>query len=380
MKYDLIITNIDKSHINTVAKLLCIDPSISLQKALSMLNNPPVVYRKNLEKVVLKREMEKLKSLGADVVSIESKNVKDEIDEILDSEEIIPSVEKKEVNKAPIKKVENKLPKSDHSERKSHSSNISRIRPSAKPKKKKNFTGLIVLIGFIVVVLLLFSQGNKDSKYDIKADNSLVKKVGVSKNGKSSSSDKQKKRKSLNVFSAMKEKKKKEEAKKINESKNYSDSAELFLNDPNEMIRFYKIAISINEKNFNAWTGLVNAYANLGMTKEAFKAKEEMAKIFGKEMFSVEDIVKPYGKLVSYKRDRQGFCRLEYKSKSKKRVLLESESFNLLRSLSASQNCGKYSLYASTGKGKGMLVRFSHSEFPNTFSNYLLKAEIHFIE
>lgn len=380
MKYDLIITSIDKSHINTIAKLLCTDPSISLQKALSMLKNPPVTYKKDLEKEVVKREIEKLKSLGAEVMPIESKNVKDEIDDLLDNEEIDLKSHKIEREHTPIKRTETKQPRSDSYKRELKSSNISRIRPSQKKKKKKSYAGILVLFGIVAVAFLLLVQTG-DSKYDIKADNSLIKKVGDGNNKKSQSSAKQKKKKNLNIFSAMKEKKKKEEARKINESKNYSDSAELFLNDPDEMVRFYKIAISINKNNFNAWTGLVNAYANLGMTKEAYETKEKMLKIFGDEMFSVEDIVKPYGKLVSYKKDKHGFCRLEYKSKSKKRVLLESESFNLLRSLNASsQGCSKYSLYAATAKGKGMLVRFSEDEFPNTFSNFLLKAEIHFIE
>lgn len=219
----------------------------------------------------------------------------------------------------------------------------------------------------------------KKPEYKIKSSDALIKK-SVKSSEKKQSSEKPKKKINLNVFSAMKEKKNKEKAQKVSESNNYSDSAEMFIDDPDAMIKFYKIAISINRKNFNAWNGLVNAYANEGMTKEAYEAKEEMKKIFGDEMFSVEKLVRPYGKLISFNQGKGGQCRLEYRSKSKKKVDLESESFNLLRSLNTSLGCGKYSLYASTGKGKGLLVRYDHSAFPNTFSDYLLKSQMSFIE
>lgn len=381
MKYDLIISKIDKSHKNTLAKLLCGDPTISLQKAQSMLENLPITYKKGLVKDDLKREVEKLRALGAEVMPIESKVEEDLFEEILVAEDkhISPDEVKKEASHPKKSTSVEKVRKTPTSSR---MQNISRIGPPIKKKKKGSSAGVVVLVGVVILFFLLILQGLKKPEYRIKTDAPLVKKGSTSSNkerGKTSSS-KTKKKNNLNIFSSMKEKKERKKAQKVSDSKNYSDSAEMFLNDPDEMIKFYKIAISINRKNFNAWSGLVNAYANMGMTKEAYKAKEEMKKIFGEEMFSVEELIRPYGTLVSFNQGKDGFCRLEYKSKAKKKVVLESESFTLLKSLNTSIGCGRYSLYASTGKGKGMLVRYDNNTFPNTFSAFLLKAQINFID
>lgn len=380
MKHDLIITAIDKSHKNMLAKLLCADPEISLQKALSMLGNLPVTYKKGLENEELKSESQKLVSLGAKIMKIESKEPKDLLGTVQLAEE--KSVE----NNTPSNIIPKVKSSSAASERSLSSikpekqKNISRIRPTSKKKRSNNFTGIAVLFVFITFFVFIVMQGMKKPDYKIKTDAPLVKKSSSSTKKNRNEKQKPQKQMKLNIFSTMKEKKSRERAQKSSESSSYSDSAELFVDDPDEMIRFYKIAISINKHNFNAWNGLVNTYADLGMTKEAYKAKEEMKKIFGDEMFSIEQLVRPFGKLVSYNQDGAGLCRLEYKSKARKKVQLESDSYNLLRSMNSSLGCKKYSIYASTGKGKGLLVRLESGSFPSTFSKYLLSAQINLIE
>lgn len=381
MKYDLIISKIDRLHKTTIAKLLCQDPAISLQKAMSMLDNLPITYKSGLSKGEAKKDIEKLKALGAVVSPIESKVKDDPVVEILEAEDSKKNVReiKNEKTDVGLKSYNSKNERKAVNKYKNQ--NISRIGVPVKKKKSKKHSGVAVLIGVAILFTLLILQGLKKPEYKIRQDARLISKSSSSngKNGKESST-KEKKKFNLNFISSYNEKKAKENAKKVSESNSYGDSAEMFLNDPDEMIRFYKIAISINRKNFNAWNGLVNAYANLGMSKEANQAKEEMKKIFGDEMFSVEKLIRPYGKLVSFNIGKGEFCRIEYKSKSKKRVDLESDSFLILKSLNNSIGCGKYSIYAATQKGKGLLVRYDASEFPNSFSDYLLKAQINFIE
>lgn len=380
MLYDLLITKIDRSHKNTLAKLLCADPSVSLQKALSMLENLPVTYKTGLKKEDAKRELEKLKLLGAVVTPIESKIKEDPIEEILNAEEEESKVDKKvEEKKTTPPQKEYSSERAIRAEVKSSKNRtISRIGPPAKKKKKSNLTGVIVLLAAIAGFGILITTSTNRKEYKINSDSSLLKKSSSS--SKTSKTPEKKKSKNLNIFSAMKEKKEKEKAQKVSDSKNYADSAEMFIDDPEAMIKFYKIAISINRKNFNAWNGLVNAYANQGMTKEAYEAKKEMEKIFGDEMFSVEKLVRPYGKLVSFNQESGGLCRLEYKSDSQKRTTLENDCYKLLKALQTSLGCSNYSLYASTGKGTGLLVRFSEKSFPNSFSDFLLQAKINYIE
>lgn len=380
MKYDLIIIKIDKTHIKTIAKLLCTDPSISLQKALSMLENLPVTFKQGLSVEEVKAEGAKLSSLGAKVKTIPSKEPQDLLGTVQFKGEKSIDSEPDTMFKKSLKREVSKLP-DERRTKKKRTENIPRTVIPSK-KKKSSFAPMAILLFFLLLMILAISQGIKKPEYKIKNGSTVISKKSDSKeDGKvrGEKKDKKNRQMKLNIFSSMKEKKEKEKVRKIKESDNYSDSADLFHSDPDEMVRFYKIAISINKYNFNAWSGLVNAYADLGMTREAFQAREEMKKLFSEEMFSVEQIVRPYGKLTTFKQEGD-LCRLEYKSRSKKRVKIESEVYTLLKNLKSSLGCSSYSVYAATGKGRGMLLRLEGEKLPATFSKFLVKAQVNFIE
>jgi hypothetical protein len=51
--------------------------------------------------------------------------------------------------------------------------------------------------------------------------------------------------------------------------------------DVREAVSFYKMALSFNKRNINAWYGLINAYTQASMPEAADKARADMKKIFG---------------------------------------------------------------------------------------------------
>jgi tetratricopeptide (TPR) repeat protein len=163
-------------------------------------------------------------------------------------------------------------------------------------------------------------------------------------------------------------------------SRQYADSARQYADDVNQAIKFYKIAISFNQYNLKAWQGLIVAYRNAGMTKEATEARKKMEELFGREISTIREVVAPYGELTDYSLDHSGVCRIEYRSKLRKQPELERETYLLIRAVLVKQHCNTVSLYASTGTGSGLLVRIDTRGFPSSVSAYKKRAAITFVE
>jgi tetratricopeptide (TPR) repeat protein len=164
------------------------------------------------------------------------------------------------------------------------------------------------------------------------------------------------------------------------QAESYCDSAALLARDIEKAIRFYSLAVSFNPYNLNAWQGLVLAYRAAYRSQEADETEARMKRLFGKNLFSIRNIVKPYGRLVEYSIDEKGTCRIAYTSSTLVRADLELETFRLLRALAVEKNFPTVVLYAATQKGSGMLVRIQTADFPLTVAEYKEKAMITFIQ
>ena len=116
------------------------------------------------------------------------------------------------------------------------------------------------------------------------------------------------------------------------------------------------------------------------MTVEYEEATRRMAELFKDDVVTIEKIVEPYGVLVRHDRDAGGVCRIEYRSNIRDRTMLEQNTFYLIRALTAVQSYTTISVYASTGKGTGMLVRVAAHDVSATFNDYKNRATISFIE
>ena len=255
--------------------------------------------------------------------------------------------------------------------------------PQKKPVKRKKsvIANVIILAGIVIVIIIVFTIG-KGGKVKIKPTGPVLTgkseiKPGNVK-GRPSKVPINNEKETLKRDRSKKEEVSASPAKRNSDA--YTDSAVHICEDYECEIKFFRIALSFNQYNMRAWQGLIAAYRGAGRRAEAEKAERQMKELFGEKVFNVEEIVKPYGSLSRYDRDEKGVCRIEYRSQSSKRSDLEKETFYLIRALLAQQNCTMVSLYASTGKGEGMLVRIKADRFPSRISDYVKNASISFIE
>jgi tetratricopeptide (TPR) repeat protein len=387
MNYDLVIIKLTKPHLKQViAHQLAADPSISLQKALSLLDNLPIIYMKELSIKELEEATYQLNKLGVVCRAVESENPIDKLGkrEIPEEESAKVSVEQIDTQKAPEFKQE-RPSVGRVFKRVMFSSSGARVKPVEKEKpkeKKKNTLANILLAGGIIVgVIIIFIIG-KNKTFKIQSIRPLVSKTdkGQSKKKPGRTSRKNFSKDHKEQKESEKKKQKPVAPSQIKSSELHIDSAAQSGNDYERAIKFYKIAISFNQYNLKAWQGLLATYRSALMRKEAEETEKRMAELFSENVFSIEKIVEPYGVLTNYVRDANGICRIEYRSQSTKRHKLEKETYFLIRALTAQENCISVSLYASTGKGKGMLVRISTDVFPSKLSDYIKRASISFIE
>ncbi len=380
MNYDLIIIKLTKPRLKQViAHHIAADPSISLQKALSLLDNLPLVYKKDLSFKELEKTSLQLQKLGAVCRAVESKNPlkKLEADKKIPEKKVKTSKVQRQdligsgvIRKKPAEKVSERV-------------NFFGTAPQEKPVKKKKsvITNIIILVGVVLVILIVFLVG-KSSKVRIKPTGPVLTGKSGTKPGKAKgstsktpiSNDKE----TMKTDMSEKEEASASPAKKSSDA--YTDSAVHLCQDYECEIKFFRIALSFNQYNLRAWQGLIAAYRGARKRAEAKEAEKQMSELFGEKVFSVEEIVKPYGVLSRYDRDENGVCRIEYHTQSFKQSDLEKETYYLIRALIAQQNCNIVSLYASTGKGKGMLVRVKVDRFPSRISDYVKRASISFIE
>ena len=275
--------------------------------------------------------------------------------------------------------VTHKKPTEKASERVSFSGMAPREKPV---KKKKNvITNFIILAGIALVIIVMLILG-RGSKVRIKPTGPVLTGKNGTKTGKvkgsTSKAPVSNEKETIERGKGEKEKTSASPAKRSSDA--YTDSAVHLCEDYECEIKFFRIALSFNQRNLRAWQGLIAAYRGAGKRAEAEKAERQMKELFGEKVFSVEEVVKPYGVLSKYDRDENGVCRIEYHSQTLKQSELEKETYYLIRDLLAQQNCTMVSLYASTGKGKGMLVRIKTDRFPSRVSDYVESASISFIE
>jgi hypothetical protein len=161
------------------------------------------------------------------------------------------------------------------------------------------------------------------------------------------------------------------------QAENYVDSARTGDADLERQVAFYKIAISFNRYNLQAWHGLLQAYRELDKPREAKEAREAMSKIFGDEVNSVSAAVERFGELSDAYAGEGGVYQVEYKSKKASKEELLRDAFNMTRAVRNACNCKHISIHASTGPDGGGLTVTSNAETPmRTLPEFSKQAEI----
>lgn len=382
MDYDLYIIKLERPQSKQiVARHLATDPSISLQKALSLLEKPPVLFLKNIPENTMGEKIKQLNRLGIIYKAVPSKHHISN-DQPKDAT-TLPSANQLKHDR--VKKTDQSLrpdPELVKSKyvKKEKVKTISfsfEQKQNKQPRSMNQLKGWIIfLVVTVLLIWLLPYLMKKDNKYKIHSK-STAPTISQQKYQNNSN---QYEPQTLTRSKKMHRKKNMVTPEQKKFSRVYSDSAKLVGDDYQRSINFYKIAISFNRHNLSAWQGLMTTYRAAKMWSEQTKTEKKMREIFGNDIFTVHHIIKPYGQLSEYNFDQDGTCRIAYQSRLKHRKQLEKETFLLIRALITHQTYKNISLYAATGKGRGMLVRIEGQNFPSTISAYQQKASILFSE
>jgi tetratricopeptide (TPR) repeat protein len=143
-----------------------------------------------------------------------------------------------------------------------------------------------------------------------------------------------------------------------------------------EAIKFFKFAIAFNKKNASAWQGLLDVYKSAGMENEAKETEERMKELFGDNVFSIAKLVEPYGTTVAMSRTQDGAYRVEYRSFETDQENALFKSYQLMRTITPLCRCKAVSLYIHTGGKKGLLVYIKTQPFPESYRDFKTTASI----
>jgi len=161
------------------------------------------------------------------------------------------------------------------------------------------------------------------------------------------------------------------------QASSYVDSARTAGSNMDNVVSFYRIAISFNRYNLAAWQGLLQAYRDQGMTKEARETEEQMLALFGEKVTSVNDLVRPFGELIDTYMSGDGTYRVEYKSNKRNRNDILNEVFSMTRSVRSACACENISIFASTGgSGRGMIAHSTPATSVHTLTAFSNQAQI----
>ncbi len=167
--------------------------------------------------------------------------------------------------------------------------------------------------------------------------------------------------------------------KTAEEAENIKDKADdVCGKDGDQATKLYRIAISFNRKNIDAWYGLLNCFKENGLTKEALETEAEMKKLFGKDIFTLQTIVSPYGDLEEFSQTDNAFLRYASRASDKEEALLDIYKIGL--SISNISKKKRLSIYCTIDENTSILATVSLKPFPRGFRQFKEQAKIDYIE
>ncbi len=422
MSYNLIITHVPPPRARSVlARHIAQNPAISLQRALELLNEVPFVYSQKLSREQAARQIAGLRKMGVQlrVEESEIQNASPKDKTLPEKNELESPVLKEDASQGELNEPQRRLnhdspdqdnknhselpqqtqmesyteevnePKPPDSLRKTEKNqalehgthkagsklkhiDILRATDSKRVKKRTVFFRFMLVIALLGVLSLLLYHADKGKEYQIASEGPVLVKKTNADNSSSSASRKKQRRVS----------EEKKRAQRIHvgpvrkaQSIMYVDSA-VHAADLMKRINFYKVALSFNRYNLDAWFGLINAYKEAGMIKQALDAEKQMQALFGEDIDQVHSIVGRFGRLIDVAGPNDGIYRVTYKTAKGSKSELEKETFLLARALRPNCDCTTLILYASTTKGAGLLARIPTKGFPDSFSGYKSHAKI----
>jgi hypothetical protein len=396
MKFDIIITHIAGAKAkNIIARHLAHDPSISLQKAMSLLENPPVVYMTGVLKddaLYQVRQLEK--------IQVTAKLVEVQLAQLHPHAADAAFVPEHDAQPQQQQQPQQSVPHAQPVPHPAVAPPKTPIEPKGPeepvpdgPFKKNKIIAFSIAAAVIVVIPIAVLTMKKAfdwnhafsldwSKAGLVSNDTPSKKAVAKKpereHGRQDSTGRTNDRAELQADDATVEPNEATEGQKskadacVDSGKNAPDIS--------QAISFYQLAIAFNKKNVTAWYALHSAYASAGMETEAANTEKTMQEMFGNNIFSIAKIVEPFGvvKSASYTSDRT--YRIEYQTREpnpEKRLL---DSYLVMKVLINSCLCDALSLYIRTSGSAGMLAYIRTASFPASFDEYKASAHITYLK
>jgi hypothetical protein len=369
MKYTLTVTSFKNNRAKMIiARQLAHDPAISLQNALTMVENPPFILMKNISAQELQYQSRLLHQLGVKFTIIELQPEKN-----IQPLPISPPENDSQIKSDPAVSKGKKEQPVIHENIKKSSPVIGTDIPI--PEKSKS-NPVFPATGFILIFVLIiagFIISRNQNHYVIK------NKILITRKGSDTSDVK---KTAENTRTSNKENRSRENvsSKSEHESQLWVDSAKTCGNDYLKAINFYKIAISFNKYNMHAWFGLVNAYRSAGMNREMRQTKEQMEEIFGSSVFSVSKAVKPFGEILDVYTTENDAFRVEYRTTQSSEQSILSQIYSLAKAFREMSNSKTISIFATTSPGKGLIVHFTKETSLSTLATFKKEATITFLK
>ncbi len=367
MGYTIIVVKVPTDRAKSVvARHLAADPDVSLEKAMRLLDSLPVVYSEGLDKNEATRQIRDLRKLGVGFRVAESR-----AREPCRDAKPQPAPEKDESKVAPRKiSLVKPVRLGSAAKRIRRGGGAFGIRSTPRFNAARLIAALALCagLGYVLYVgsrtgIHVEKTGPILGKSRRAARGTMEAFADEKRKGQEHDSTAQRAADSLRVMSSA-----------------LADSARASGGDIERAIKFYRIALSFNRRNSDAWYGLIGAYRSAAMDSEAAHAESEMKEEFGDDILSIQRIVAPYGAVEHYERGHDGTFRLKYVSEKRGRAQLVGDTYLIMRALRLECGCSAISLYAATGEGSGLLAHLKTEPFPLSLGAYESRATISYLE
>lgn len=380
MHYDLLVTQINSENARKVlAHQLARDPGTTFQDALLKLQKLPIVVFKDLDEQTMTAMVTQYLKYGVRFKAVPAHQM---AKEDLTSHSEIQQSEKLKFNYSnPNGRLSDNAPTvvrfdSDTQNRGLASGrvalfkNTDQLEESEKKKKSKERMLLIIfLLLFLIVplVLLLNSSGKKESRQLTVSGTAVSGQPAKSKDAQDEQPEKK-------PESGLSKRKSVSAADKKNSSV-MCDSAKNIGTNAATLINFYKIAISFNKYNLDAWFGLLDAYKSAGMSEEHHQASNQMKELFGDKVFEVSSQVKRFGDIEDMFENENGVLTLKYRT-SEPLDELQERAYSLIKILHSNYNYTSISVEIADKKTERMVVHVRPGMEIATFADFKKNASV----
>jgi hypothetical protein len=379
MRYDLIVTEIiNENSRKVLAHQLARDPGVSFHDALVKLQKLPVVLFKDLDEPAMTTMVGQYLKYGVRIKAIPAQQ-KSEV-------EVKHPSELHDAEKIKVIQDDPKCTISENVQIIMRSGGVSEkgvsVQSQATVFKNSNIIEenkksinertlfIIFLLLFLVVslILSLISSGKKDFHVLSGSGNSAsvpsVSGLDVqTKNLKKKSSGSElSKRKNISA----------------GDKKNSSamcDSAKDTGNNTTMLINFYKIAISFNKYNLDAWFGLLDAYKSAGRIGECQQTENQMKELFGDKVFDISSQVKRFGEIEDLFENENGVLVIKYRS-PEPLDRIQERVYSLVKILRSNAGYQSVSIEIAGVKAERMLVHVRPGMEIATFADFKKNASV----